>query len=83
MRKLTKMLGPDGVLVAQSQSAEKQNSKYQLDLEKLGVRMDTLLKRYQKQFASMDSLVGNVNSQKTSLKSTFEGMMASLTGKSG
>jgi hypothetical protein len=31
----------------------------------------------------MDSLVGNVNSQKTSLKSTFEGMMASLTGKSG
>ena len=83
VRKLTKMLGPDGILVAQSQSAEKQNSKYKLDLEKLGVRMDTLLKRYQKQFASMDSLVGNVNSQKTSLKSTFEGMMASLTGKSG
>jgi hypothetical protein len=31
----------------------------------------------------MDSMVGSVNSQKTSLKSTFEGMMASLTGKSG
>jgi flagellar capping protein FliD len=45
--------------------------------------MDSLLSRYQKQFASMDSLVGNVNSQKTSLKSTFEGMMAGLTGKSG
>lgn len=81
VRKLTKMLGPEGILVAQSQSAEKQNSKYQLDLEKLGIRMDTLLKRYQKQFASMDSLVGSVNSQKTSLKSTFEGMMAGLTGK--
>jgi len=27
-------------------------------------------------------LVGNINSQKTSLKSTFDGMMASLTGKS-
>jgi flagellar hook-associated protein 2 len=83
VRKLTKMLGADGILVAQSQSAEKQNSKYQLDLEKLGIRMDSLLSRYQKQFASMDSLVGNVNSQKTSLKSTFEGMMAGLTGKSG
>jgi flagellar hook-associated protein 2 len=81
VRKLTKMLGPDGILVSQSQSAEKQNSKYQLDLEKLGIRMDSLLSRYQKQFASMDSLVGNVNSQKTSLKSTFEGMMAGLTGK--
>jgi flagellar capping protein FliD len=45
--------------------------------------MDALLARYQKQFASMDSLVGSVNSQKTSLKSTFEGMMANLTGKSG
>jgi flagellar hook-associated protein 2 len=83
VRKLTKMLGADGILVSQSQSAEKQNSKYQLDLEKLGIRMDSLLSRYQKQFASMDSLVGNVNSQKTSLKSTFEGMMAGLTGKSG
>lgn len=83
VRKLTKMLGADGILVAQSQSAEKQNSKYQLDLEKLGIRMDSLLSRYQKQFASMDSMVGNVNSQKTSLKSTFEGMMAGLTGKSG
>jgi flagellar hook-associated protein 2 len=83
VRKLTKMLGADGILVSQSQSAEKQNSKYQLDLEKLGIRMDSLLQRYQKQFASMDSLVGNVNSQKTSLKSTFEGMMAGLTGKSG
>ena len=77
------MLGADGILVSQSQSAEKQNSKYQLDLERLGIRMDSLLSRYQKQFASMDSLVGNVNSQKTSLKSTFEGMMAGLTGKSG
>jgi flagellar capping protein FliD len=45
--------------------------------------MDILLARYQKQFAAMNSLVGNVNSQKTSLKSSFDGMMASLTGKSG
>jgi flagellar hook-associated protein 2 len=83
VRKLTNMLGAKGVLVSQSTSATTQNTKYKADLEKLQTRMDALLARYQKQFASMDSMVGNVNSQKTSLKSTFEGMMANLTGKSG
>jgi flagellar hook-associated protein 2 len=83
VRKLTNMLGPKGILVSQSTSATTQNTKYKADLEKLQTRMDALLARYQKQFASMDSMVGNVNSQKTSLKSTFEGMMAGLTGKSG
>ncbi len=83
VRKLTTMLGPKGILVSQSTSATTQNTKYKADLEKLQTRMDALLARYQKQFASMDSMVGNVNSQKTSLKSTFEGMMANLTGKSG
>lgn len=83
VRKLTKMLGADGILKSQSTSAETQNTKFQANLDKLGVRMDSLLKRYQKQFAAMDSMVGSVNSQKTSLKSSFDGMMASLTGKSG
>ena len=55
----------------------------QADLGKLETRMTTLLARYNKQFSSMESIVGGVNSQKTSLKSTFDGMMASLTGKSG
>ncbi|MEY3721619.1 MAG: hypothetical protein RL618_2138, partial [Pseudomonadota bacterium] len=40
-----------------------------------------LLQRYTKQFSAMDSLVGSINSQKTSLKSTFEGMMAAYTNK--
>jgi hypothetical protein len=31
----------------------------------------------------MNSLVGSVNSQKTSLKATFDGMMATYTGKTG
>lgn len=83
VKKLTNMLGKTGILVTQSESADTQNTKYKAELTKLQTRMDALLLRYQKQFSSMDSLVGNVNSQKTSLKSTFEGMMASLTGKSG
>jgi flagellar capping protein FliD len=38
--------------------------------------MDTLLIRYQRQFAVMDSMVGQNNSIKSSLKSSFEGMSA-------
>lgn len=83
VKKLTSLLGSNGVLASQSSSATKLNTKYQDDLTKLQTRMDTLLTRYQKQFAAMDSLVGSVNTQKTSLKSTFDGMMATLTGKNG
>ena len=82
-KKLSTLLSKTGPLLTQSESASTQNTKYQAELSKLQTRMDALLLRYQKQFSSMDSLVGNINSQKTSLKSTFEGMMASLTGKSG
>ena len=82
-RKLDKLLSATGPLLTQSSNATTQNSKYQDDLTKLNTRMDSLLARYQKQFATMNSLVGTVNSQKTSLKATFDGMMASYTGKTG
>jgi flagellar hook-associated protein 2 len=81
MRRLSKMIGPNGPLLANSQNAETQNAKYQQDLSKLETRMSAMLIRYNKQFASMESLVGSVNTQKTSLKSTFEGMMAVYTNK--
>lgn len=82
-RKLDKLLSSTGPLLTQSQNATTQNTKYQDDLTKLNTRMDSLLARYQKQFATMNSLVGSINSQKTSLKSTFDGMMATYTGKTG
>lgn len=81
VRKLTKLVSPTGPIVANSQNAEIQNAKYKEQLAKLDIRMTALLSRYTKQFAAMDSLVGNVNSQKTSLKATFEGMMAAYTNK--
>jgi len=81
MRKLSKLIGPNGPLLSNSQNAETQNAKYQQDLAKLDTRMSAMLIRYNKQFASMESLVGSVNTQKTSLKSTFEGMMAAYTNK--
>jgi flagellar hook-associated protein 2 len=83
LKKLNAMLGATGILATQSTNATTQNTKYQADLTKLGVRMDSLLARYQKQFAAMNSLVGSVNSQKASLKSSFDGMMATYTGKTG
>ncbi len=81
VKKLTNFLLPTGILLSKSDNAEVENTKYRARLTKLQTRMDGLLVRYQKQFAAMDSMVGSVNSQKTSLKSTFEGMMAAYTNK--
>lgn len=80
-RKISKLLSPTGPIYNNSQNAETQNVKYQEQLTKLDTRMSSLLSRYTKQFSAMESLVGSVNSQKTSLKSTFEGMMAAYTNK--
>ena len=82
-KKLDKLLSASGPMLSQSQNATTQNTKYQTQLTALNTRMDSLLARYQKQFAAMDSLVGSVNSKKTSLKATFDGMMATYTGKTG
>ena len=41
--------------------------------------MTLLLERYNKQFGAMESVVGQSNSLRTSLTSTFEGMMATYT----
>lgn len=81
VRKLSKLLGANGPMLSQSTNADNQNTKYKNDLTKLDTRMTALLARYTKQFATMDSIVGNVNSQKTSLKATFDGMMAAYTNK--
>ena len=81
VRKLSKLLSATGPMLSQSTNADKQNTKYKDDLTMLDTRMKALLGRYTKQFASMDSMVGNVNSQKTSLKASFDGMMAAYTNK--
>lgn len=83
VKKLTTMLSNTGPLVTKTNNANTQSDGYRTQLTALQTRMDALLARYQKQFASMDSLVGKTNSQKTSLKSTFDGMMATYTGKTG
>ena len=80
-RRLTSLVSPTGPLMTKSANADTENDKYSDQLEKIKARMETLLARYTKQFSLMESLVGGVNAQKTSLKSTFEGMMAMYTNK--
>ncbi len=43
--------------------------------------MAKLLARYNKQFASMDSMVGQTKSTQTGLTSSFAGLMAMYTNK--
>ena len=54
-------------------------ASYQKELTALEDRMTAMLARYNKQFAAMESMVGQSKSLQTSLKSTFEGMMATYT----
>lgn len=79
VRRITRLLDNNGPLRTKTTSAETENTRYSADLEKLKDRMEALLVRYNRQFAAMESLVGSANAQKSSLKSTFEGMMAAYT----
>lgn len=64
-----------GPLLQGSQTAETRVTAYEAQLTKLQTRMDSLLSRYTKQFSAMDAIVGNTKSLKSSLTSTFDGMM--------
>lgn len=81
VRKLSKITSKTGVLLSQTNTVDKQNSSYKLQLEQLKERMSRLLLRYTRQFSVMESFVGQSNSQKTSLKTTFDGMMSLYTNK--
>lgn len=80
-KKLTSLLEPTGTLTVQSTNQTNKIADYQKKLDALQTRMETLLKRYTDQFSAMDSLVGQIKSTQTGLKSSFEGMMAAYTNK--
>jgi flagellar hook-associated protein 2 len=81
LRKITALLSSSGALMTQSENANTQAEKLKVTLAALQTRMQGVLDRYTRQFSAMESLVGNINSQKASLKSSFEGMMAMYTNK--
>jgi len=80
-RALTTMLGSTGTLSTESANATTRITKYQDDLTALEDRMTRLLDRYTKQFAAMDSMVGQIKNTQTGLTSTFAGLMAMYTNK--
>jgi flagellar capping protein FliD len=75
------MIGTSGAITTETANANTRISKFQDDLTALNDRMDQLLSRYQKQFAAMDSFVGQSKATQTSLTGTFAGMMAMYTNK--
>ena len=81
VKKLTTLLDTTAPLTTQSTNLTTKINDYKKQLAKLDVRMTELLARYNKQFATMESMVGQSKSLQTGLKSTFDGMMATYTNK--
>jgi flagellar hook-associated protein 2 len=79
VKKLTALLDPTASLTTQTTNLNTRITSYKKQLTDLDTRMTALLARYNKQFANMDSLVGESKNLQTSLKSTFDGMMATYT----
>jgi flagellar hook-associated protein 2 len=77
--RLRALMGPSGLILSQSSSAESQVTRYEEQLETLETRMEGILERYTKQFAAMESIVGQLTSMRENLKSQFEAMLN--TGK--
>lgn len=76
---ISSMLSSTGTVSQQSTNLTKRIAEYKDELAKLETRMTQLLERYNQQFGAMESIVGQSKSLRTSLSSTFEGMMASYT----
>jgi len=80
-RKIDVMLSSAGTVTTETANANSRITKFQDNLNNLNDRMAVLLARYQKQFAAMDSMVGQIKSTQTGLTSTFAGLMAMYTNK--
>jgi len=81
VKKLATMLDASSAISTQTTNLNTKISAYKLELDKLETRMTSLLARYNKQFAAMESMVGQTKSLKEGLTSTFDGMMAAYTKK--
>jgi flagellar hook-associated protein 2 len=78
---ISQLIGKSGSIATESANATTRISKYKDDLVKLEDRMTRVLARYNKQFATMDSMVGQTKSTQTGLTSSFAGLMAMYTNK--
>lgn len=76
VKKLSDLIGPSGILATQTANAKATEARYQGQLAALEERMSRLLDRYNNQFTSMETLINQINSTKSSLKSTFDSMLS-------
>ena len=81
VKTLTSLLSSTGPIQSQTANANTDITKQQNNLSDLQSRMAALLTQYTNQFAAMDSFVGEMNAERTSLTSTFNGMMSMYTNK--
>jgi flagellar hook-associated protein 2 len=81
VRTIDENLRLTGPLQDNTKSAETMLERSKEELTALEDRMKALLERYMKQFSAMESLVGNSNSLRDSLSSSFEGMMSVYSRK--
>ncbi|MBM3374992.1 MAG: hypothetical protein FJY35_02730 [Betaproteobacteria bacterium] len=72
--RLRELMGPSGIVMNQTTSAESQVARHKRDLVTLEARMEKILERYTKQFAAMESLVGQMNAMRENLKGQFENL---------
>jgi flagellar hook-associated protein 2 len=72
--KVRDLMGPSGVILSQSSSVESQVRRYKEQLETLEGRMEKILARYTKQFAAMESIVGQISAMRENLKGQFEAL---------
>lgn len=77
VKRLTELNKATGYIQAQSTSAQQSVDRYKAQLDAIEARLTRLQDQYTKTFSNLDSLVGSINSQKTSLKSTFDAMLKS------
>jgi flagellar hook-associated protein 2 len=81
VKKLTALLDTSSALTNQSANLTTKITAYNKEMAALDARMAAILVRYNKQFATMESMVGQSKSLQTNLKSTFDGMMSVYTNK--
>jgi flagellar hook-associated protein 2 len=81
VKKLTALLDTSSALTTQSANLTTKITSYNKEMAALDTRMAGILARYKKQFATMESMVGQSKSLQTNLKSTFDGMMSVYTNK--
>lgn len=74
VKRLNDLTKSTGYIQSQSTSSQKSVDRYKTQLEQIEARLTRLQTQYTKTFGALDSLVGAINSQKSSLKSTFDAM---------